>query len=77
MAGTPLKVAFIYNTAIEESAWTYSHELGRRYVQERLKGEIITKCYEKVTNAKIYEQVMEELEKKSLILSLQLVLIFI
>ena len=64
LAGTPLKVAFIYNTGIEESAWTYSHELGRRYVQERLKGEIITKCYEKVTDAKVYEKVMEELERE-------------
>lgn len=56
LAGTPLKVAFIYNTGIEESAWTYSHELGRRYVQERLKGEIVTKYYERVAMLKYMKE---------------------
>ena len=33
--GTPvLKVAFIHDRTVENSAWTYSHELGRKYIQD-------------------------------------------
>jgi len=63
-AGKTLKVAFLYNTSIEESAWTYSHELGRRYVQERLGSEIITKYFENISDLKIYEKILEQLEEE-------------
>ena len=64
LSGAALKVAFIYNTRIEDSAWTYSHELGRRYVEEKLKGEVITKCFENVSSSKVYEKILEQLEEE-------------
>ncbi|HBT50669.1 MAG TPA: BMP family ABC transporter substrate-binding protein [Petrotoga sp.] len=63
-AGKTLKVAFLYNTSIEESAWTYSHELGRRYVQERLGNEIITECFENISDLKTYERILDKLEEE-------------
>jgi len=63
-AGKTLKVAFLYNTSIEESAWTYSHELGRRYVQERLGNEIITKYFENISDLKTYERILDKLEEE-------------
>jgi len=63
-AGKTLKVAFLYNTSIEESAWTYSHELGRRYVQERLGSEIITKYFENISDLKTYERILDKLEEE-------------
>jgi len=63
-AGKTLKVAFLYNTSIEESAWTYSHELGRRYVQKRLGSEIITKYFENISDLKTYERILDKLEEE-------------
>lgn len=43
-----LKVAFVYARSIETSGWTYGHELGRRYVEEKLSGQITTKYIQHV-----------------------------
>lgn len=40
-----LKVAFLHDKAPETSGWTYSHELGRQYVQNVFQGEIETTPY--------------------------------
>ena len=41
----PLKVAFIYEKSTEESSWTYSHEIGRSFVQQSFEGLVETAAY--------------------------------
>lgn len=60
-SGKKLKVAFIYNTKIKDSAWTYSHELGRRYIQKKFSDDIETKYFQGVNSKKEYENIMKEL----------------
>lgn len=42
------KIAFIHDRSTANSSWTYSHELGRKYVQELFGNEIETSCIERV-----------------------------
>lgn len=63
-SGKKLKVAFIYNTEIKDSAWTYSHELGRRYIQEKFDEEIETKYYQGVNSKEEYEKIIKELNEE-------------
>lgn len=44
-----LKVAFLYDKTIATSAWAYSHELGRLYLEETFPDEVSTIYYENVT----------------------------
>ena len=37
-----LKVAFLYARNAESSGWTYGHELGRQYLEEVLKDQVVT-----------------------------------
>ena len=47
--GTPvLKVAFIHDKGVQNSAWTYSHELGRKYIQDIFGDKIEASCIERV-----------------------------
>lgn len=41
-----LKVAFVYARTIENSGWTYSHEIGRKYVEQVFGNQIETKYIE-------------------------------
>ncbi len=53
-----LKVAFVYARSIETSGWTYGHELGRKYVSEKLNGQITTKYIQHVPeNGSDYEYI--------------------
>ncbi|TGG87864.1 BMP family ABC transporter substrate-binding protein [Geotoga petraea] len=63
-SGKKLKVAFIYNTKIKDSAWTYSHELGRRYVQEEFHNDIETKYFQDVNSKEEYDKIMQQLGKE-------------
>ncbi len=63
-SGKKLKVAFIYNTEIKDSAWTYSHELGRRYIQEKFEDEIDTKYYQGVSSTEQYNKILKELNEE-------------
>ncbi|MCD8301146.1 MAG: BMP family ABC transporter substrate-binding protein [Clostridiales bacterium] len=45
---TPIKIAFMYNSTIEESGWTYTHELGRIHVEEAFGGKVKTTVYEDI-----------------------------
>ena len=40
-----MRVAFIHDKTPELSGWTYSHELGRQYLQRVFKEEIVTTAY--------------------------------
>lgn len=44
----PLKVAFIHDRSVQNSAWTYSHELGRKYIQDVFGEKIEASCIERV-----------------------------
>ena len=47
--GTPvLKIAFIHDRSVQNSAWIYSHELGRKYIQDVFGDKIAASCIERV-----------------------------
>ena len=48
-----LKIAFIYAKTSASSAWTYSHELGRLYLEETFPEEVSTVVYENATQENI------------------------
>ncbi len=58
---TPVKIAFIYNRNIEESGWTYTHELGRLHVEEIFRGKVMTTAYEDVSDEP--DKAMEAIER--------------
>lgn len=59
-----LKVAFVYARNINSSGWTYGHELGRQYVENKLYHQITTKYVQEVPeNAFDYEYIKELAEE--------------
>ncbi len=42
LPSAPLHIAFIHDRTPEESSWTYSHELGRHYLEDTFAGNVIT-----------------------------------
>lgn len=53
-----LKIAFIYAKTPESSAWAYSHELGRMYLEQTFPDEVTTVVYSNATqdNIDVYLQ---------------------
>jgi Uncharacterized ABC-type transport system, periplasmic component/surface lipoprotein len=47
-----LKIAFVYARSAETSGWTYSHELGRQYLEETLKNQVTTTYIDNVPEDK-------------------------
>ena len=45
LTASPLRIAFIHDRAPEESSWSYSHELGRHYLDNTFDDSIITCSY--------------------------------
>ncbi|MCR5250476.1 MAG: BMP family ABC transporter substrate-binding protein [Lachnospiraceae bacterium] len=43
-----LKIAFVHDRSAQLSAWTYAHELGRKYVEDVFGDKIITSSLERV-----------------------------
>lgn len=58
-----LKVAFIYDKTIATSAWAYSHELGRLYLEETFPEEVSTIYYENVTAETAEEYIEKAIEE--------------
>lgn len=55
-----LNCAFVYARTIDTSGWTYSHEIGRRYIDDVLKGQISTSYIENVPESDdAYEQIKQ------------------
>lgn len=54
-----LHVGFIYVSNKDNSAWTYSHELGRMYLEQAFKDQLSTTCYENATEENI-DQLIEQ-----------------
>lgn len=48
-----LKAAFIYEKTPGTSAWTYAHELGRQYLDQKFSEELTTVCYENGTEENV------------------------
>ena len=56
-------VAFLYPKSIEESNWTYAHDLGRIYLEETFPEQISTICVNHVTGENIVEVLEDVVEK--------------
>jgi basic membrane protein A and related proteins len=59
-----LKVAFVYARTIDSSGWTYSHEIGRQYVQTVLGDQIKTMYIENVPEDGDAYKVLKGIAKK-------------
>lgn len=56
-------VAFLYPNTSEESDWTYSHDLGRKYLEESFPEQISTICVENVNKENIEEVLNDVIAK--------------
>lgn len=57
-----LKIGFVHDKDKESSSWTYAHELGRIYLEQKYKGQIETKAVYWVFNQnETPEQIMEQM----------------
>lgn len=56
-------VAFLYPKSIEESNWTYVHDLGRTYLEETFPDQIRTICVDHVNAQNIEEVLVDVIEK--------------
>lgn len=59
-AADRLKIAFIYTKTAETSSWTYSHELGRMYLNDAFRGQIETSVYDNNPTAAAAEKAIEK-----------------
>lgn len=55
-----VKIAFLYEKTHRTSGWTYSHELGRLYLDHVLPGQVETKAYENIVAGENDLEKMEE-----------------
>lgn len=53
------KIAFIHAKSAETSSWTYSHELGRMYLEDKFSDSITTVCYDNISGS---EQALQTIE---------------
>lgn len=60
---SPLKIAFINDRTPASSAWTYSHELGRLYLEQKFPGKIVTTSYPNVKPSIVDEVIDAALEE--------------
>ncbi|MBR3350346.1 MAG: BMP family ABC transporter substrate-binding protein [Solobacterium sp.] len=59
-ASRPLKIAFVYERNSQDSAWTYEHEVGRRYLNKKYGALVQTVCYEDCGTGEKLEQVLKK-----------------
>ena len=59
-----LKAAFLYDRNAEDSEWTYSHEIGRKYVQSHMGDAVQTASFQDVNTEKLAEERIEALIKE-------------
>lgn len=58
-----VKIAFLYEKTHRTSSWTYSHELGRLYLDNVLPGQVETKGFENIVAGENDLERMEEVVK--------------
>lgn len=56
-----LKAAFLYDRNTKDSEWTYSHELGREYVQSHMGDGVHTISYQDINTEQLAEERIEAL----------------
>ncbi|HTP52926.1 MAG TPA: BMP family ABC transporter substrate-binding protein [Anaeromyxobacteraceae bacterium] len=57
----PLKVAFVYVGPVGDAGWTFAHDLGRKYVEQKFGDKIKTTYVEKVPEGPDAERVIRDL----------------
>jgi basic membrane protein A and related proteins len=57
----PLKIGFITVESVSDWGWNYAHNQGRLYMQQALKGQVVTSVVENVPESAEVERVMEKL----------------
>ena len=60
----PLKVAFVYVGPIGDAGWTFSHDLGRKAVEEKFGDKVETSFIESVPEGPESERVFEDLARR-------------
>jgi len=55
-----LSIAFIYPKTAETSGWTYSHELGRLYLEQAFEGKLRTMRFDRATTDADVENAIEQ-----------------
>lgn len=58
-----VKIAFLYEKTHRTSSWTYSHELGRLYLENVFPGQVETKAFENVVAGENDLEMMEQIIK--------------
>ena len=59
----PLKVAFVYVSPAGDAGWSYSHDLGRQYLEQQFGDQIQTKVVESVPEGRQARNVLADLAK--------------
>jgi simple sugar transport system substrate-binding protein len=62
-AADPLKVGFVYIGPIGDHGWTYQHEQGRQYMEEKLGDKVKTSFVENVPEGADAERVIRNMAK--------------
>ncbi|WP_312592073.1 BMP family ABC transporter substrate-binding protein [Stutzerimonas nitrititolerans] len=62
-AADPLKVGFVYIGPIGDHGWTYQHEQGRKYLEEKLGDKVQTSFVENVAEGADSERVIRNMAK--------------
>ena len=62
-AADPLKVGFVYIGPIGDHGWTYQHEQGRKYMEEKLGDKVQTSFVENVPEGADAERVIRNMAK--------------
>lgn len=60
-ANEPLKVGFVYVGPVGDFGWTHAHDLGRKEMEANLKGKVVTKYVESVSEGADAERVIRQL----------------
>lgn len=60
----PLKVAFVYVGPIGDAGWTYSHDLGRKAIEEKFGDKVVTSFIESVPEGPESERVFDDLARR-------------
>ena len=58
-----IKIAFLYEKTHETSGWTYSHELGRMYLENIFPGQVETAAYDNIAVGENDLEMMEQVIK--------------
>lgn len=63
-AEEPLKVGFVYVSPIGEAGWTWQQDIGRKEMEEALKGKVVTQYVENVPEGADAERVIRDLAQQ-------------